>query len=314
MVNTIDRIVNVSGNVVDTINFKNNPDSLATTRAKLEVLIGRAFMASANRAQNSRALENLLKKVENLGEKNAGFFPSSAGNKPITDIDMDRLGVANSHRTYFVNGGIPLFKKLTSEEIGFSSLGVAFAMGQSAWESGYGNETDINKKVKANNFWGMKFKGKVISYSSFESGFDAWQTMMTDRFKGAYDLLKEDFTISELEQEINYGDFSYDPLTKGEYVKKMLTNSGNVLKRMIIVLEEQRTELRNQATETLKDENGNKRDFKSLTNEEKSAYNNTINNINELSGMIYKIKQSIKAIEDTLSLGKTNNNTNKQKK
>ena len=71
MGNTIDRIVNVAGSVVDTINFTNNPDSLTTTKEKLKALAGRAFMASANRAQNSQALDSLLKSVEIFDERNA---------------------------------------------------------------------------------------------------------------------------------------------------------------------------------------------------------------------------------------------------
>lgn len=239
--------------------------------------------------------------VDPLTAKFPSWSPYAyAFNNPILNIDLDGLeGLSNSHRIYFVNGGIPLFKKITSKEIGFSPLGAAFALGQSAWEAGYGNENDIGKKVKANNYWGMKFKGKVIDYPSFESGFGAWQKMMTTRFRGAYDLMKGNFTIDQMEKALNYGEFSYDPLKKGQYTKDMFKNASNVLGRMVKMIDEQISDLRKKAEDISKDKNG--KVIPSLDREKLTQYNQIINKVNELSGVKSKVNESLNAVVKALS-------------
>jgi RHS repeat-associated protein len=241
--------------------------------------------------------------IDPLAAKFPSWSPFAyAFNNPILNIDLEGLeGLANSHRIYFANAGFNLFKKVTSDEVGFSPLGAAFALGQSAWESGYGNEADINKKVKANNYWGMKFKGKVINHSSFDKGFASWQTMMTNRFKGAYDLLKGNFTIDELEKAINYGDYSYDPLTKGKYVKHMLSNAKNVLKRGVKILDEEISALRNEASKMLKDKNETVKGFDKLSEDEQKKYNSLINQVNSKTGLKSKMNESIKAVDEAMS-------------
>ena len=226
-----------------------------------------------------------------------------AFNNPILNIDLDGLeGVAASHRIYFSNGGIPLLRKLMNSEIGFSPLGIAFALGQSAWESGYGNEIDIIKKVKANNYWGMKSNGKVVNYSSFNKGFEAWKIMMTSKFSSAYELLKKDnFTVDELEKGLNYGTYSYDPITKGHYAKDMLSNSKYVLNRFIKVLDENIKHLQSEAANFLKDENGKAVAYESLSEDKKLSYNNKINEINEMAGLRAKLREAIKAVKSTLT-------------
>lgn len=240
--------------------------------------------------------------VDPLVSKFPSWSPFAfAFNSPILNIDLDGLeGVSASHRKYFNNGGIPLLRKIMSEDVGFSPLGIAFALGQSAWESGYGNEVDINKKVKANNYWGMKFDGKIVNYSSFDNGFQAWKTMMTTKFNGAYDLLKGNFTIDALEKGLNFGPYSYDPLTKGHYAKDMLSNSENVLNRFVKVLNENMEVLRIEAKDILKDKNGKEVAFESLSKEKKNSYMNKINQVNELAGLRAKVTESKVAVKSML--------------
>jgi len=225
-----------------------------------------------------------------------------AFDNPILNIDLEGLeGVSNAHRLYFINAGIPLMDKVTSAEVGYSALGAAFALGQSAWEAGYGNEADIKRKISANYYWGMKFKNKVISFGSFDAGFNAWKLMMTGRFSGAYNLLKGNFTVDQLEQAINYGTYSYDPLTKGKYVKHMLGNAKNVLKRMLIVIDEQKLELTKKSENLLKDSNGKPISIDNLSKEKKAQYEANKKELEHLDGVRAKVSASIAAVETALA-------------
>ena len=196
--------------------------------------------------------------VDPLTAKFPSWSPYAfAFNNPILNLDMDGLeGISNTHRLYFTTAGFNIFKKVTSDEVGFSTLGAAFALGQSAWESGYGDDNatkGLPDKIKKNNYWGMKINDKVVKYSSFDNGFSNWKDMMTTKFSGAYDLLKSDsFTIDELEKQLNYGKYSYDPLTKGKYVNDMMKNAKNVLNRMVKVIDEEIGKLRSEADKLIK--------------------------------------------------------------
>lgn len=150
------------------------------------------------------------------------------------------ISVTASHRLYFVTAGITLFKKNLAN--GFSALGAAFSLGQSATESGYGDPAGLAKKIASNNYWGLKAGGKVIKYNSFDEGYKAWQTMMTARFSKAYELMKQEtFAVKDMQKGLNPGKdapYNYDP-GNDSYTTYMLTTSKNVLKRMMVVIDEQ---------------------------------------------------------------------------
>ncbi|HPT08762.1 MAG TPA: RHS repeat-associated core domain-containing protein, partial [bacterium] len=220
-----------------------------------------------------------------------------AFNNPIFNNEFEGLeGVTYTHKLYFKTAGITIFKK--NIDAGFSPLGAAFAIGQSAYEANYGIENQLKKCIRKNNYWGMKANGKTIEYSSLNDGYNKWTEMMKDRFSEAYQLLQGDFTYSQLQKAINEGTYKYDPGNK-DYVKNLLNNSINILKRMITVVDEEIKDLEMSLyvneNKLLKENNFIKK------NEIINGINSIKSKITEYNNLKIKINESIEAAKEAKS-------------
>jgi len=250
----------------------------------------------------------------------ATWFPwispySTFNNNPI--FFCDPIGdyppptVNEAHRLYFKTAGIEIFKK--NLENGFSLLGAAFALGQSATESSYGNLTDLNRKIKKNNFWGMMSGGRTITYSSLGSGYDAWSSMMNNRFPNAMKLLKKpSFSIDEMQKALNPGKdepYNYDP-GNDDYSNYMMNVAKNALKRMVIVLDEEIKSKQKEAEGLVARYEGGKPVFK--TENDRIKYNSLQKDIKGYEDTRAKAELAIKEVDKALSSKKEQDN--KQKK